>query len=460
LRAGALGGLSLFWDDWQRLDASTPASRKAKAKSVILIFNCGAPSHLDLWDMKPHAPENMRGPFRPIATNVPGIQVSELMPGLARHADKLAVVRTVHHGHSQHNSGMYWSIVGRPYRVDSTLINPTRVDTPSFGTLVGWLAYRDGYSSPLPPYVITPAPHCDSNVYITPGQFGSCLGAKFDPLVVNSDGRNPTGRATSMDMAEGLNPGRVGERRSLLTRLDHATFVDPQAQVDFEVNQAKAFSLVMAPEVQKAFDLSREPVTVRDRYGRHSWGQSHLLARRLVEAGVRFVTTVNGPSIIWDTHKDNFNLLKNRLVPPMERAYAACSTTWRAAACSTVRWWSGWAISVARRRSTATRAAITGSIATRWCWPEAAYEADKSTASPMRSAPIPVRFLSHPPTSTPPCSRHWASIRTPSSTNPPKVGRRRCRKARRFPCCEAHRSSVSQLTIFFVTESVASRCTK
>jgi hypothetical protein len=323
LRAGGLGGLSFFWRDWQRLEAAAPAAGKAKAKSVILIFNCGAPSHLDLWDMKPQAAEGVRGLFRPIATNVLGMQVSELMPGLARHADKLAVVRTVHHRHSQHNSGMYWSIVGRPYSIDSTLINPTRVDTPSFGTLVGWLAYRDGYSSPLPPYVITPAPHCDSNVYITPGQFGSCLGTRFDPLVVNADGRNPSGRATSMDMADGLNAGRVAERRSLLAKLDHAGFVDPQAGGDFDVNQAKAFSLVMAPDVQKAFDLSREPVTVRDRYGRHSWGQSHLLARRLVEAGVRFVTTVNGPSIIWDTHKDNFNLLKNRLVPPMERAFAA-----------------------------------------------------------------------------------------------------------------------------------------
>src|SRR5439155_20057447 len=136
-------------------------------RSVILIFNAGAPSHIDLWDPKPEAPDSVRGEFRPIATNVPGIRVSEMLPRMAQRADRLAIVRSVHHRHTAHNAGMYWSIVGRPYRVDNTLINPTRTDYPSFGTLVGWLAQRDGYSAALPPYVITPAPHCDSTVYIT-----------------------------------------------------------------------------------------------------------------------------------------------------------------------------------------------------------------------------------------------------------------------------------------------------
>src|SRR3954454_11216800 len=142
----------------------------AKVKSVILIFNCGAPSHIDLWDMKPEATDTVRGEFKPIATNVPGIQVSELMPRMAERVDKLAIVRSVHHTQSSHNSGMYYSVVGRPYRIDSTLINPSPTDYPSFGTLVGWLARRDGYSGAVPPYVITPEPHCDSRVYITPGQ--------------------------------------------------------------------------------------------------------------------------------------------------------------------------------------------------------------------------------------------------------------------------------------------------
>jgi len=169
--AGALlGGLG-------RIAAAKPAAG-AKAKSVILIFNCGAPSHIDLWDMKPEATDTIRGEFKPIATNVAGIQISELMPKLAQRTDKLAIVRSLHHTQSSHNSGMYYSVVGRPYRIDSTLINPSPTDYPCVGTLVGWLAQRDGYTGAVPPYVITPEPHCDSKVYITPGQYGGCLGSK------------------------------------------------------------------------------------------------------------------------------------------------------------------------------------------------------------------------------------------------------------------------------------------
>ena len=324
LTASGLSALGLFWADWICAETSGSKGSRRKAKSVILIFNAGAPSHLDLWDMKPNAPENIRGPFKPIATNVPGMYISELLPRLARHADKYAIVRTVHHRHTQHNTGMYWSIVGRPYRIDSTLINPGRTDYPSFGTLVGWLAQRDGYSGALPPYVITPAPHCDSFAYITPGQFGGCLGARYDPFVLTSDPNAPHFHVPNISLEESITSNRLAERRALLGKLDGQ--VHPMTGpvfANFDVNEAKAFSLVSSPDVQRAFDLSLEPAIVRERYGRHSWGQSHLLARRLVEAGVRFVTTVNGPSITWDTHKDNFNLLKKRLVPPMEHAFAA-----------------------------------------------------------------------------------------------------------------------------------------
>jgi hypothetical protein len=285
-----------------------------------MIFNCGAPSHIDLWDMKPNAPSTVRGPFQPIATTVPGIQISELMPNVARHAQKLAILRTVHHSHGQHNSGMYWSIVGKPYRIDSTLINPSRTDMPSVGTLVGWLAQRDGYSGAIPPYVITPFPHCDSTAYITPGQFGGCLGSRFDPLVVSADPNHPSFKVSGLGLSEELTAERIRSRSLLLEQIDRPF---PGYQDDLPVHRARAMELVTSEEARRAFDLSREPARIRERYGRHSWGQSHLLARRLVEAGVRFVTTVNGPSIVWDTHNDNFNALKNRLVPPMEKAFAA-----------------------------------------------------------------------------------------------------------------------------------------
>lgn len=315
-------GMAALWSGWLRA-AAAAAPATARAKSVILIFNCGAPSHLDLWDMKPRASDTVRGPFQPIDTNVAGVQISELLPRMAQRADKLAIVRTVHHNHGSHNSGMYWSIVGRPYPIDNTLINPGRTDYPSFGTLVGWLAQRDGYSNPLPPYVITPGPHCDSLVYITPGQYGACLGAKYDPFVLGSDPNAADFRVPNLGPLEGVGPERWQERGALLREFDRPGAALATAALDLDVNRTKALSLVMTRKVSQAFDLSQEPAEVRERYGRHTWGQSHLLARRLVEAGVPFVSTVNGQSIIWDTHADNFNRLKNNLVPPMERAYAA-----------------------------------------------------------------------------------------------------------------------------------------
>jgi hypothetical protein len=323
LQLGGLGSLGLLGSGWLRAAAANPL-RAAKAKSVILVFNCGGPSHIDLWDPKPDATEEVRGIFRPISTNVSGIRVSELLPRAAKLMDKCAILRSVHHSHQGHNSAMYWSIVGRPYPIDSTLINPSRTDLPSLGTLVGWLAQRDHYSGSLPPYVITPAPHCDSTAYITPGQYGGCLGARHDPFVLNGDPNSADFTVRDISPVDGITPARLERRQHLLREIEGGTVpIDTAAAREIEIYQAKALSLVTSGEMQKAFDHKREPDKVRERYGRHSWGQSHLLARRLVEAGVPFVTTVNGPSIIWDTHLDNFNKMRNTLVPPMEQAWTA-----------------------------------------------------------------------------------------------------------------------------------------
>jgi hypothetical protein len=274
--------------------------------------------------MKPNAPSELRGPFQPISTNVSGIEISELLPEVAKRMDKLSIVRTLHHTHGGHNSGMHWSIVGKPYRIDSTLINPSRADIPSFGTLINWLAQRDGYTGNVPPYVISPSPHCDSTKYLTPGQFGGCLGSRFDPFVLNSDPNAKDFQIPGMKLDEAITLQRLLDRQSLLQTLDvHGKFVASDITADIDVQRATALGLIGSNTASEVFDLTREPDSVRDRYGRHSWGQSHLLARRLVEAGSRFVTTVNGPSITWDTHKDNFNQLQNRLVPPMEKAFVA-----------------------------------------------------------------------------------------------------------------------------------------
>jgi len=295
-----------------------------KAKSVILIFNGGAPSHHDLWDPKPDAPKEIRGIFKTIKTAVPGIRVTELLPRMAQLMKQLAIVRTVHHNHTSHNSGMYWATVGRPYRVNSTLINPARTDFPCLGTLAGWLALREGYAGAVPPYVITPKPHCDSFKYLTPGQFGGCLGVSCDPFVLNTDPNAADFKVRDLALIEGMSPARFGGRLGLLDGLAASVkkVNSPSAAAVDTFNQ-QAASIVRSGKAAEAFDLSREPKKVRERYGRHRWGQSHLLARRLIERGSRFVTTNNGPSIKWDTHKDNFNRLKNELVPPMEQAYAA-----------------------------------------------------------------------------------------------------------------------------------------
>jgi len=323
LHAGVLSLLAPVLAPFGAL-ANTVRTGPGRAKSVILIFNAGAPSHIDLWDPKPDAGAEVRGTFSPIRTNVPGIHISELLPRMAQRMDRLALVRSVHHEHSGHNSGMYWSTAGRPYRIDSTLINPSRSDIPGVGTLCGWLAQRDGFSRGVPPYVITPFPHCDSKAYITPGQFGGCLGARFDPFVLDADPNAADFRVRNMALDPGLTHERLEARLDLLHGLARRAprIVSPQA-AELDVFNQQAESLLQTGKAADAFDLAKEPDSVRERYGRTSWGQSHLLARRLVEAGTRFVTTVNGPSITWDTHKDNFNGLKNRLVPPMEQAYAA-----------------------------------------------------------------------------------------------------------------------------------------
>jgi hypothetical protein len=202
--------------------AGGPATRlgPGRATSVILIFNGGAPSHIDLWDPKPNADVSVRGMFSPIQTNVPGTHVSELLPRMAQRMDKVALVRSVHHGHSSHNGGMHWATVGRPYRVDSTLINPSPVDLPCVGTLCGWLAQRDGFTAGVPPYVITPFPTCDSNVSITPGQYGGCLGARFDPFVLDDDPNRADFRVRNLALDPGVTPERLAERLGLLQALE------------------------------------------------------------------------------------------------------------------------------------------------------------------------------------------------------------------------------------------------
>ena len=219
---------------------------------------------------------------------------------------------------------MHWSIVGRPYRKDNTLINPSATDYPSFGTLTGWLAQRDGYSGAVPPYVITPEPHCDSRIYVTPGQYGGCLGVRYDPFVLGADPNADGFQVRDLARNGEISRERIDERGTLLGQLDAAkSRLSMHCGRDYDIYRGQAASMTRSGDAAAAFDLSQRA----GRRSRTVWppllGPVAPLARRLVEAGVRFVTTVNGPSITWDTHADNFGRLKNSLVPPMEQAFVA-----------------------------------------------------------------------------------------------------------------------------------------
>jgi hypothetical protein len=191
---------------------------------------------------------------------VPGIHITELLPQMAKRMDKLALIRSVHHGHSSHNGGMHWATVGRPYRVDSTLITPSPTDLPGVGTLCGWLAQRDGFSKGVPPYVITPFPHCDSKVYLTPGQFGGCLGTRYDPFVLDDDPeRRHLPRAEHgarlqphTDPFSGTARAAESHERGLA-----AHRITQVAQMDIFNEQAT--QMLQTGKAAEAFDLSKSP---------------------------------------------------------------------------------------------------------------------------------------------------------------------------------------------------------
>ncbi len=284
LRVGTLSALSLSLGDWFGLRAAAPTPRPGKAKSCILIWLDGGPSHLETFDLKPDAPSEVRGPFRPIATNVTGVRLCELMPNLARVADKLALVRSVTSPLGEHAIANSYLLTG---------YKPTPVlDYPSFGAVV---SQQRGGKPTLPAYVAVPT--------YKPTAGSGFLGAAHQPFAVDSDPARPDFRVRDLDFYPGVQFGRMKRRRAFLDQLDRFQRTAEEASVDPGFEQA--YRLITSPQAKQAFDLSREKPEVRARYGPRTVGQSCLLARRLVERGVSFVS-VHNPD--WDTHN---NLLLN-----------------------------------------------------------------------------------------------------------------------------------------------------
>ncbi len=309
LRLGAAGLTSLGLP--QILQAR--ACREAKDTRVILLWLEGGPSHLDLWDMKPAAPAEYRGYWRPIPTNVPGLQITEMFPKQARLADKFSIVRTLHHGDGDHIGSAHILLTGR---VGPTAANQAPT-APSQGSIV---ARTIGARRPsLPPYVVIP--QAVSGV-MRPGYFGaSYVGQSYDPFETGGDPNSPSFKVANLSLSAGMSVERLDDRRSLRRSLD--TFRrDADAKGAFDALddfEKQAFELVTSQSVLRAFNLAGEDEATRDRYGRNTWGQSTLLARRMVEAGVSFVTVNMGG---WDQHGD----LKAKMELYLPRVDAAVSS--------------------------------------------------------------------------------------------------------------------------------------
>jgi hypothetical protein len=301
-----------------------------KAKNVIFLWLQGGPPQHETFDPKPDAPLEIRGPFKPISTNVPGIQFCELLPRTARYADKLAVVRSLSTRDDNHDVSGYWLLTGYPYLTGSARqIKPT--DWPYFGSIVKMLKPSESLPA-LTSVWIPDAMRLNDNV--TPaGQTAGFLGKLWEPERFVGDPALPEYQIEGLSLLEGVTRVRMDRRLDLLRQFESHVADASQSGAMGAWNRLRqqAFDLVTSAEARAAFDLSREPDNVRDRYGRYTWGQSVLLARRLIEAGVRLVhvnwardpgdNAVDNP--LWDTHSLNADRLQDNLCPQFDPTFAA-----------------------------------------------------------------------------------------------------------------------------------------
>lgn len=325
-----VGGLGLMGLSLPRLlaanDAAAAAGLKPRADHCVLIFLNGGPSHLDMWDMKPNAPDGIRGEFKPIATSVPGIQFSEHMPLLAQQAHRATIVRSMHHTiNNAHAAAVYASLTGHDRGDNTPAIGGGSREYPAMGSVVGMLRQTE---QAIVPHVCLP--------YITKegaggppqsGFFGGLLGRAYDPLFVLKDPNTPDFAVPEMTLLADVSMERLSARQALFQKIDESFDRGPgRAAYDgMSGFRRRAVGLLTSEGTQRALRISDEPAPVRDKYGRNIYGQSVLLARRLIEAGTRMVTISWAPdaNATWDTHGSNFKKLKGTLLPQFD---AACSS--------------------------------------------------------------------------------------------------------------------------------------
>jgi hypothetical protein len=316
LQVGALGTLGLSLP--AALRAEGQSGLKVRAKSVIFLHQFGGPAHQDTFDMKPDAPSELRGEFKPIPSSLPGQYVCEFLPRVSRIMHNFTVVRSVNHRVGAHNSATYYALTGHTPQVDLVSAAASAADFPAYGSVVSKLAPS---TMRVPTYVALPWMIADG-VFRTPGQFAGYLGKEHDPLFITKDPSAGNFSVEDLTLPIEVPLERVTSRRALRAGLAAYSQLNGSfaAVRGLDAYQQKALSILTSSETQRAFDIDAEDPRLRDRYGRTPYGQSVLMARRLVESGVRFVTVFFSPHLYgWDTHSDNFSTLREKLLPATDQ---------------------------------------------------------------------------------------------------------------------------------------------
>lgn len=309
--SGMLAGLSL--PNLMQWEAQAATALPAKAKSCIFFMLEGGPSHIDMWDLKPDAPAEIRGPFKPISTNVPGTHIGEILPLCAQVVDKLTILRSHSHKDNAHQTGRHWVLTGYPpsFADGQAKGVPFNELYPSIGSIV---SRELGASGAVPPYIEMPNA-------LGPGGPGF-YGAAYAPFTIDTDPVQADFKVRDLDLPNAISSDRFARRQRLLAGAEErgsASQGTGRATTMSSYYQ-RAVDLVTSPQARKAFDLQAESTRLREAYGYSSIGQCALLARRLVEAGCRFIGIDHGS---WDTHTDNFTSHEKALVPPTDRALKA-----------------------------------------------------------------------------------------------------------------------------------------
>ncbi len=314
LKVGGLGLLGLTLPGLFRAEAEQAAGTlvkalKPRAKSVVFLFQFGGPSHIDMFDMKPGAPENVRGPHKPVSSSADGIQVSEHLPRTAKIMDRVTLIRSMHHTMNNHNSAAYYALSGHSPQTDDQRLRDSIELFPGYGSVVDYCAPSRAEMPTAVSY-----PHVIGDGSVTPGQHASFLGKNHDPFLFTQDPNSANFSLPELSLPANIPFERMQARRELQKLVDaQARLMDQTAARGFDAYYDKAMAMLQSPRLRKAFNIAEEPAALREAYGRTTYGQSCLLARRLVEAGTKFVTVYFSDNIGgqktdgggWDTHGFN-----------------------------------------------------------------------------------------------------------------------------------------------------------